>query len=168
MQLYGGTYFAFVAILPIFLVIGGLIVPRKTRVEKFGSGRFRSKIYILLSASALLALGAWFRVGIQYMDPRPRENPAPYQSKACFYIFNFSIEVVVIWLYVIVRVDRRFYVPNGSKGPGDYSGRDKEKIGEGISVRRVMTEEEVFDDVPTRIGDDHADIEHGLRKDTNI
>ena len=65
-------------------------------------------------------------------------------------------------------MDRRFYVPNGSKGPGDYSGKNAQKIGEAISVRRVMTEEEVFDDVPTRIGDDHADIEHGLRKETNI
>ena len=163
-QLYGGTYFAVVAILPIFLVLGGLIIPRKTRVEKFGSGRYRTKIYILITAAVLLALGAWFRVGIQYMEPRPRNDPAWYHSKACFYVFNFAIEVVVTWLYVIVRVDRRFYVPNGSKGPGDYSGRNAEKIGEGVPVRRVMTEEEVFDDAPERIGDDHADMEHDTQK----
>ncbi|KAL8882285.1 MAG: hypothetical protein Q9192_007609, partial [Flavoplaca navasiana] len=34
-----GTFYAIVSFLPIPLVIGGLVMPRKTRVEKFGSGR---------------------------------------------------------------------------------------------------------------------------------
>ena len=157
LQLYGGTLFAVIAFLPIPIVLGGIIVPRTSRVEKFGSGRFRTKLYILVTAAFLLSLGAWFRIGTGYLTPRPRDNPAWYQSKACFYVFDFGVEVVVIWLYILVRVDRRFHVPDGSKGPGDYSGLipktstngGTEKTGgEGKMVTRLMSEEEVFDDVP--------------------
>ncbi|MCJ1288108.1 hypothetical protein MMC26_007463 [Xylographa opegraphella] len=157
LQLYGGTLFAVIAFLPIPIVLAGIIVPHKSRVEKFGSGRFRTKVYILVAAAFLLSLGAWFRIGTSYLPPRPRDNPAWYQSKACFYVFDLGVEVVVIWLYILVRVDRRFHVPDGSKGPGDYSGlvlRTSAQAGsdpaggEGKTVTRLMTEEEVFDDVP--------------------
>lgn len=121
LQLYGGTLFALMSFLPILFVVGGLIVPRKTRLEKFGSGSFRLKVCILLFGACLLCLAACFRVGTNYLPPRPRSDPAWYHSKACFYVFNFAIEAVVVWLYAIMRVDRRFHVPDGSKGPGDYS-----------------------------------------------
>ena len=150
-QLYGGTFYAVISFLPILLVVGGLIIPRKTRVEKFGSGRFRHKIAILLLASILLCAGATFRVAVNYAGgKRPRDDPAPYQSKACFYIFNFTVEILVIYLYVLVRVDQRFFIPSGSHGPGDYSRKpdaeaaDKNESTEGI---HIASEEEVFDDM---------------------
>ena len=179
-QLYGSTYYAIVSFLPIPLVFGGLVVlPRKTKVEKFGSGRFRSKIGFLVVASALLCLGAAFRCGsvyhsiplrfhaypspernadlktnrTAYMSPRPRNDPAWYQSKACFYIFNFGVEILVILMYLLVRVDRRFWVPNGSRAAGDYSRREGiEKAtsitsGESHIEDVILPEEEVFDDM---------------------
>lgn len=154
-QNYGRTFYAVVAFLPIPMVILGLVIPRKTRVEKFGSGRFRTKIYLLLASTVLLCLGASFRCGIGYLAPRPRDDPPWYDSKACFYIFNFLVEIIVIFLYVAVRVDRRFWVPNKSHAAGDYSRKEapstvpgedeapKEGRTEGIN-----TEEEVFDDQP--------------------
>ncbi|MCJ1403646.1 hypothetical protein MMC11_006869 [Xylographa trunciseda] len=157
LQLYGGTLFAVMAFLPIPIVLAGIIIPRKSRLEKFGSGRFRTKVYILLTAAFFLSLGAWFRISTNYLPARAINDPAWYQSKACFYIFNFGVEIVVIWLYVLVRVDRRFHIPNGSKGPGDYLGLtsktsahegNEETSGMGRTVTRLMTEEEVFDDVP--------------------
>lgn len=160
-QLYGQTLFAIVSFLPIPLVIGVLLVPRKTHIEKFGSGRWRSKIYILLAASVLLCLGATFRVGTNYKAPRPRDDPAPYQNKACFYIFNFTVEILVLILYVVVRVDKRFHVPNGSKGPGDYSGRNKQGNGdkeEGMIARRINSEEGVFDDAPEGSSEDSSRV----------
>ena len=150
-QLYGQTLYAVVSFLPIPLVVGGLIIPRKTRVEKFGSGRFRHKIAILLVAATLLCLGATFRTGVNYAGgERPREDPAPYQSKACFYIFNFTIEILVIYLYVLVRVDKRFFVPNGSHGPGDYSRKPETQADmktESAAGMHIASEEEVFDDM---------------------
>ncbi|KAI9828074.1 MAG: hypothetical protein M1832_003601 [Thelocarpon impressellum] len=156
-QLFGATYFAVCAFLPIPMVVFGLIVPRKTRVEKFGVGRFRSKIAILLFASAVLTLGSAFRAGTNFLTPRPRNGPAWYHSKACFYVFNFTVEIIVVYLYAILRVDMRFWVPNGSKGPGAYSTKTAG------GMPRIMTEEEVFDDEPedTSGPDDKADAEAG-------
>ena len=156
--LYGQTFYSVVSFLPILMVIGGIVIPRKTRIEKFGQGRFRTKIGILLTTSFLLCLGACFRAGTNYAGgERPIRNPAGYQGKACFYIFNFAIEIVVTLLYVVVRIDKRFWVPNHSKGPGDYlRGRDveahKEEPESGKSSAQdhlgdmITTEEETFDD----------------------
>ena len=156
-QLYGQTYYAIVSFLPIPIVLLGLAIPRKEHHEKFGLGRFRNKLIILLTSSCLLCLGATFRVGINYKTPRPITNPASYQSKACFYFFNFVLELLVIYLYIVIRVDKRFWVPNGSHGPGDYSrGRSGMEMAaaakevesnEGNLGRRIAPEEEVFDDM---------------------
>lgn len=145
-QLYGGTYFTSVAFLPIVMVIVGLLMPRKTRLEKFGAGRFRSKIVILLLAAVLLTLGAAFRTGTNYLPPRPRNEPAWYHSKSCFYTFNFLVEILVVILYAVVRVDLRFHVPNGASKPGDYSGVNRKVEKQGDVIARIRSEEEVFDD----------------------
>lgn len=149
-QLYGGTFNTVVAFLPILLVIGGLVIPRTTRLEKFGRGRFRIKILVLVIPSALLTLGAAFRTGTNYKTPRPLNNPAWYHSKGCFYTFNFLIEWIVIVFYLVMRVDLKFHVPNGSNKAGDYSGRSVKQLGatnsEGAFIGRVLTEDEVFDD----------------------
>jgi len=172
-QLYGGTLNATIAFLPVLLLLLGVIIPRRTSPEKFGTDRYRHKILILLTVSFLLSLGAWFRVGILYLPPRPREDPAWYHSKACFYVFNFGLEAVVIWLYVIVRVDNRFFIPDGSKGPGDYLG-GKRVQGNGTAEKgakmdtRVTTDEEVFDDAPEGEKDaedkkaHRGDVERGM------
>lgn len=152
LQLAAGTYLLFIAFLPIPMVVLGFVVPRKTRVEKFGKGRWRTKIAILLTSAALLTTGAGFRIGTSFMNPRPVNDPAWYHAKWCFYFFNFTIEIVVVYLYILVRVDRRFHIPNGSKGPGDYlqdqvGGEKVERPTSGGSDTLVLSEEEVFDDV---------------------
>jgi len=122
-QLYVATLFTFIAFLPIPICIIMILIPRRTYIDKFGAGRFRTKIIVLLFSSALLTLGAGFRCGTAWLTPLPLDAaPAWYYSKACFYIFNFSIEITVAFLYVLVRVDRRFYVPDAAEGPGTYSG----------------------------------------------
>ncbi|CZT42296.1 uncharacterized protein RSE6_02158 [Rhynchosporium secalis] len=165
-QLLGGTYFAVAAFLPIPLLGLNFLIPRSEssssccphRIDKFGSGRFRSKIYILLLSSILLTFGAAFRAGIAYL-PRPRNDPAWYHAKACFYVINFTIEIVVVALYVVVRVDKRFHVPDGSRGPGDYSGRQRESKDGGI-LARINTEEQVFAEVEERY--QNGDAEMGI------
>lgn len=143
--LFGGTYFAVAAFMPIPLLALRAILPKRNKVDKFGSGRIRSKVLTLLFSSSILSLGAAFRIGVNFM-PRPANNPAWYHSKACFYIFNFTIEWIVVALYVVIRVDRRFIVPNGAHGPGSYTVKGNEGEEQGPAVFRVRTEEEVFDD----------------------
>ena len=76
------------------------------------------------------------------------------------------VEIIVILLYVVVRIDKRFWVPDHSKKAGDYSrghaAFDTEKVdknangngdgegrgdGEGGLGNMIMPEEEVFDDM---------------------
>lgn len=130
LQLYGQTVWAVVSFIPIPVVIAAYLFPRKAKTEKFGMGRLRIKSAILLIAATLLCLGAAFRVGTNYKKPRPNTNPGWYQSKACFYIFIFTVEIIVVALYAAARIDQRFYVPDGSKGPGDYSRKHQENPGD--------------------------------------
>jgi hypothetical protein len=145
-QLVGGTNSAFAAFLPIPLLIIGVVLPKMRSasnsprsVDKFGSGRFRTKIWILLLSTLLIFLGAGFRLGANFA-PRPASDPAWYHSRACFYCFNFTVEIIVIYMYVFLRVDRRFYVPDGASGRRNYSPA------EGKTETRIVSEEEFLDD----------------------
>jgi hypothetical protein len=174
-QLYGATFFMFVAFLPIPLVIIGLLIPRHAPLDKFGTGRFRHKVAILLTAATLLTFGAAYRCGTSYRTPVPRTRPLPsYFHKAAFYFANFVVEIIVVYLYAIVRFDLRFHVPNGARGYGSYSLNDKqekegvEKPAEGMEDKiadRLETEEETFDNqYPSMDGvvDGQKDEEKGV------
>ncbi|EFX04049.1 hypothetical protein CMQ_977 [Grosmannia clavigera kw1407] len=170
-QLVGSTYYAFLAFLPMPAMLLTLAVPPRPPhhgpVENFGRGRLATKVRLLVFTSFLLALGAGFRCGIAY-DPRPRSSPAWYHSKACYYCFNFVIEIIVVYTYTISRFDRRFHVPNGSSGPGHYSAdssdRDLGSVAagpDGLSRKRslvdlINTEADVFgsDTEPSASGRD--------------
>ena len=153
-QRAGSTYFMAISFAPIPMIILGLLIPRKTRLEKFGSGRWRSKIVILMTTATLLCLGASFRLGTSFKQPRPRDHPAWYHAKWCFYFFNFTLEIIVLYLYIVLRVDHRFHVPDGSSKPGDYSRgksdpsleKELEERGSFGSGGRIMSEEGVFAD----------------------
>ena len=152
-QRYGSTYFAVSAFLPLPMLFIGLIIPRHSALDKFGWGRFRVRVALLVFSSIILTLGAAFRAGIGYL-PRPASDPAWYHSKACFYIFNFSIEILVVFLYAVMRVDLRFHVPDGAKRATGYQGRleqiENEKMGGGEKATGpgVLTEEEFADEDP--------------------
>jgi hypothetical protein len=133
-QLTAGVYLAFLAFVPVPAVLIAVVIPSKKHVEKFGQGRFRTKIALLVFTSLILTLGAGFRVGTNFA-PRPASQPAWYHSKACYYCFNYAIEIIVSTLYAAVRFDKRFHIPNGAKGPGDYARG---------AQQTVNTEAEVF------------------------
>ncbi|KAM7223055.1 Protein of unknown function (DUF3112) domain containing protein [Rhypophila decipiens] len=130
--LFAGTYLAVLAFLPIPIVIAAVVWPRdkELKIDKFGQGRLRTKVRLLLFTSTLLSLGAGFRIGVNF-SPRPITNPAWYHSKAAFYCFNFVIELIVVYVYAIARFDKRFHIPNGSKGPGHYRGLNTERVDNG-------------------------------------
>lgn len=126
-QLTGQTYFAVFVFAPIVFVLVSLIIPRH-EVDKFGAGRLRVNITILLIASAVLSTGQIFRCVINWLPPFPLQNaqgqfqnPPWYFGRPCFYAFNFVTEIIVIIMYAVVRVDLRFHVPDGAKRAGDYS-----------------------------------------------
>jgi hypothetical protein len=125
-QLFGTTFFAFVSFLPIPIVLIGLIVPRHQAIDKFGNGRWRTKIRILLLSSFLVSFGAIYRCATTWITPVPKTQPIPYyMHKAAFYIVNFTIEIIVLFLYAVLRVDRRFHIPDAARGYGSYNGTQK-------------------------------------------
>jgi hypothetical protein len=130
LQLTGQTYFTVFCFAPAILLFISALIPRQ-EVEKFGAGRLRINITILLIAVAVLFTGQLFRCVIAWIPQTPFTNSAGqpisqpwYLHKACFYVFNFVTEIVVVIMFALVRVDLRFHVPNGSRMSGDYSGRN--------------------------------------------
>lgn len=179
-MLYGATTYAIISFLPIPLVLMSLLVPRRARTDKFGAGRFRTKIAILLLASALICSGACWRAGTSWVTPVKHNEPIPwYFQQAYFYFFDFGVEILTVYLYAILRVDRRFHIPNGAHGAGSYRAgagtgvHDRQAGVDGSDEKpeepafRIYSEEETFDneeEVP-RSPDSNKqfdDLEHGI------
>ncbi|ODH27798.1 hypothetical protein ACO22_04074 [Paracoccidioides brasiliensis] len=129
LQWYGLSYFTAFSFLPIPMLAFVLLSPRLQPAQNFGHGSLRAKFLIVGAASVLLCLGASFRAGVAFMPPRPANNPAWYHHKACFYVFNFSLEVIVVFLYLFGRVDLRLHVPNGSSKVRSYLVSDPKDKG---------------------------------------
>ncbi|RYP55673.1 hypothetical protein DL769_010066 [Monosporascus sp. CRB-8-3] len=96
------------------------------RIEKFGSGSWSTKLWLLLFCSAVATLGAAFRAGTTYvmlLTPDGGDGGAApwYAARWCYYVFNYATDLAVSTAYLASRFDRRFVVPDGAKGPGDYS-----------------------------------------------
>ncbi|RDW64619.1 hypothetical protein BP6252_10270 [Coleophoma cylindrospora] len=119
--LFGSAYTTFLSLLPIFIIIGGLSAPSAVLIEDFGTGSFIAKVLILLLASSLLVAGTLTRL-IGALVLYPFDAPGKVDSKVLFYITGFLLEIIVVYLYAILRIDLRFHIPDGSRGPGDYSG----------------------------------------------
>ncbi|KAF2016086.1 hypothetical protein BU24DRAFT_492246 [Aaosphaeria arxii CBS 175.79] len=150
-QLTGITYFAAFCFAPIVLVAVSLFIPRN-EVDKFGAGRLRNNIAILLIATTILSIGQIFRCVVAWLPPtrlvspsgRPVEIPW-YLSRFCFYFLNFLTELIVVIFYAVTRVDLRFHVPDGAKEGGSYSkGRTPSSyninvIGKEVNLRRMVS-----------------------------
>ncbi|KKK12624.1 hypothetical protein P175DRAFT_0505729 [Aspergillus ochraceoroseus IBT 24754] len=120
---YGTTYFAFVATLPLFIM--AYVGPRSRhpheKMQPFGRGGIAAKMGIVTAAAMLLSLGAWFRAATIYLAPHSVASPAWYQTRPCFYVFNFTVEIIVVYIFLLTRVDRRFHVPDGSSKLRQYT-----------------------------------------------
>ncbi|RFU75230.1 family c-likeg- -coupled receptor [Trichoderma arundinaceum] len=113
------TYFAFLAFLPIPIIGLCFVIPRRQRIEKFGAGSMRYKLFLLIFTASLLTLGAAFRAGVIYYRVPPTQ-PRWFHHKACFYCFNYVIELIAVFTYALSRFDKRFHIPDGSSAPGHY------------------------------------------------
>jgi hypothetical protein len=108
----------------LILLLVSSLVPRAPDNEDFGKGSMESKLFILGVAIFFLIFVAGFRTGTVWSAPRPASNPAWYDSKTAFYVILFGFEIIIIYLFLFSRIDWRFWVPNGSNKPGDYSRVD--------------------------------------------
>lgn len=146
------TYITIFAATPVLIVIASHVLPKSESHQRFGSGSMRHKAIILLITTSLSFIIAGFRAGATWQHPRPRTDPAWYDSKACFYCLGFMIEVIVLSIYLGTRIDQRFHVRDGSSkrrkfesAELDESERDKqseepERSGSGPSTEIMLQE----------------------------
>ena len=130
-QLYGVTFLAIVSFLPLPILAIAFAVPRRQSPDGFGAGRLRTKVAVLVVGTVLVCFGASYRAGTAWLAPVPMARPLPsYFHKAAFYVANFGVEIVTVGLYAVMRVDRRFHVPDGARGAGSYSSSEalREKV----------------------------------------
>lgn len=122
-QLFSTTFLNVVVLLPIPITLLSILIPRAAgaEVDKFGKrGSMRTSVGLLLFTSTLLLLGACLRTAASY-KVELRGQATWIHSKALYYCANYMIEIICVYLYGLTRFDQRFWIPNGSSAPGDYS-----------------------------------------------
>lgn len=129
-QLTAITYLLVFTTLPLFEVAATYLLPRSKDEETFGAGSMRSKVIIVITSTCICMFIAGFKAGVAWSPPRPATNPAWYDSKASFYVFSFVLEILALAVLTASRIDKRFIVPDGCKGPGDYTRLNQSKAGE--------------------------------------
>lgn len=118
----GAILFLFcIAASPLMIVPLAFALKPSENAETFGKSNLKTKAIILMIGSCLCTTIAGFKVGTNWSTPRPPNNPAWYDSKAAFYVFNFSLEICILILYISTRVDHRFHVPDGSSKKKSYA-----------------------------------------------
>ena len=127
-------YMALFNVMSLVMLLLSLLLPRTRDNENFGTGSMGSKLIILGAAVFFICLIAGLRTGTVWSAPRPASNPAWYDSKAAFYVILLGFEIVILYLFLFTRFDRMFWVPNGSKKPGDYSRFDLD----GSTARKTL------------------------------
>jgi hypothetical protein len=111
-------------VISVVLLLLSLLLPRAPDKENFGTGTMASKFIVLGVAMFFSIFIVGFRTGIAWSGARPASSPGWYDTKAAFYVILFGFEVIIVYLFIFTRIDRRFLVPNGSNKPGDYSRID--------------------------------------------
>ncbi len=108
-------------VMSLVMLLLSSLLPRAPDNENFGTGSMSSKLTILAVAVFFALFIAGFHTRTTWAAPRSIANPAWFDSKAAFYVIVFGFEIIVVYMFIFTRFDRRFWVPNGSKQPGDYS-----------------------------------------------
>ncbi|CCC12794.1 unnamed protein product [Sordaria macrospora k-hell] len=90
-------------------------------MDNFGEGSIPRKIMVLAFGSCLTTLGAGFRLGANF-DAREIGHATWYHSRAAFYCFNFTIELLIVVGYAAFRIDKLFIVPDGAEKGRRYGG----------------------------------------------
>jgi len=115
-QRVGGTVMAVIAFLPLPTVLLSAALPHPAGYKLFGAGKMPTKLVVVAIAATLLSLGASFRSGTSFL-PRPAGQPAWYHHKACLYVFNYGLEMMVVVLFAVSRADRLFYIEDEVSKP---------------------------------------------------
>lgn len=127
-QIYVETAFAVIAALPLFMVLLSTVIRQIPKykhqtMDKFGAGSMRAKIYLVCAASLILGFANAFKAGIEYFGPFLLSDPTPwFYSRGVFYGLGLAPELIVLYMFIVFKVNQRFVIPDGAKGPYSYAG----------------------------------------------
>jgi hypothetical protein len=129
----------FITLAPLLLLAAAFfLLPRNEESEQaFGTRSMERKALAVFLIACLTVTIAGFKLGTTFETPRPVADPAWYHSKAAFYCFGFVLEILVLCVVQVARVDRMFHVPDGSSAVKSYSaasqadGKEMEEGGSG-------------------------------------
>ena len=131
-------YFLIINLVTVVLLLLSWLLPRASDSETFGTGSMQSKLIIVAVGEFFSLFIAGFRMGVGWSNARPASDSPWYDGKAPFYVIEFGFEIVVLYLLLLSRFEKRFWVPNGSTKPGDYSRVDKD----GSTARAMSSEQD--------------------------
>jgi hypothetical protein len=117
---FGASWNVMLAVMPLVILLAAGAVPARRKPEKFGTGSLATKTALLGYASATLAVGAAVRAAT-ILNPADPDTQDILFGKALFYTTGFMLEIFVVALYAVARIDLLFHIPDGSSKPGDYS-----------------------------------------------
>lgn len=126
MQLFSNVVFAITALLPIAVVgISSIAKSYPTLqpepIDNFGQGSLNRKMVIIFSSATILSIGAIYRASITLISPVSLDASIPwYFSRVSFYVFNFTLDFLLVTLWLVVRIDAQFIIPDGAHGPMTY------------------------------------------------
>jgi hypothetical protein len=118
----------------IMLLISGALTAINTKApERFGKGSLTTKATLLGYSSATLAVGAVIRAAA-ISNPAPPDTGDILFGKAVFYTTGFLLEILVVAIYAVARIDLLFHIPNGSNQPGHYSAGHRVRPKKGLAA----------------------------------
>jgi len=111
-QIWATTFYAFASLLPIGFVFLSCLTPKRKR--RGGAGIYLSA-WVLVVGSLLIALQAWYIAAVFWIGRTSRFLPLPdFMSRAWYYFIIWTIDIIVVFLYIFARVDRRPSSRNGN------------------------------------------------------
>ncbi|RMZ21950.1 hypothetical protein D0859_14035 [Hortaea werneckii] len=124
-QRAGILYMLLFILIGPWLVLLSLILPPPTEFaipDNFGVRSSMVSKYVVLGVTMFFTLFIiGFRMGTAWAEARPASDPAWWEGIAAYYIIEYGFEVVIIYWLLLARFDQKFWIPNKSHGPGDYS-----------------------------------------------
>jgi len=114
-QLAAITYLLVITVLPFPMLAAAFLTKKGHYEAELGKGSMQTKTIIIMTSSALCMLIAGFKAGTAWENPRPIDHPAWYHSKAAFYVFNFTLEILALATLTLSRIDKQFYIPKADK-----------------------------------------------------
>ncbi|ORY55865.1 uncharacterized protein BCR38DRAFT_356302 [Pseudomassariella vexata] len=130
----GSSWGVGLSLLPLVLLFIAAAIPTTGKPERFGQGQLTTKVAVMVYGATTLASGAVVRL-FTILHPARLGLEGTIFGKAVFYTTGFMLEIIVVALYAVARVDLLFHIPNGSSKPGDYSanfqhGKASRSLGE--------------------------------------